>query len=829
MGLGSVGLVPRPNGRSKWQRRYLALAMLVLVGVVTYVVATASADAGNPILGTISGQLVVNPPGINGSPAGCTVNGPTFCTVTAYVRGQWNWYSHGSDCNTDRAAAGVGLIWNDPNEPGYTVTNGTLSKGVGVAQKLNGDTLNSLDRLVHPADLGNAAEGYPDLTGQQFRDPGPLTDFSGITNINGSTGANNWLGGCGREPLTVADRFPGPRPHRGRDDQCPRRERSEPRDLRRRNHHVQRRAVGLVGLRREQRRGRPVGYSHTYEKISDVSTICVNVYDVHGGGNVGNKNFQSPNQATDLGVNGSTGGMNGGNNDNSIQTNGTGAFDPTKACVSFPTIATSATGPVALGNPIHDVATLTGAATDASSNFPAASTVTFNVYNATTDPTCTTPLNATPLTSTGPVVVSSKPTYTSANFTPGSPGTYLWIATFAGNSDNSNAIGNCGDSGESSVINQLTPTVSTTVHNGADTGVTVVAAGTPVHDFVSVTGTGPTPTGNVTISWFTNGTCTAPAAATSSAIALTGGTVNATGFPQTPATAGKYGFEASYAGDTNYTAKTGSCEPLTVVASQISLSLAHNPDIVGSGAETVTATVQVDNGGGAGLVAAPIGTVVTLTIGTSSAAGSTFTPGAPLTTTTCATIANGTCTVMITSTGTGTTVVNATSSPLAGPAGSHDRGRHQYRHGDQELGELQHQPLAAAQPRHRRQRPGDGDGDGSGRQRRRPRLRPGAQRNRCHAHDRCREQGRRLYVRRRRHHDHVHHFIRHAREVRGPDHLDGHRHDHRRRERVTAGRPRPRRVADPGPDQHGDRDQELGQLKHLAVARAQPGHPRERR
>ena len=107
------------------------------------------------------------------------------------------------------------------------------------------------------------------------------------------------------------------------------------------------------------------------------------------------------------------------------------------------------------------------------------------------------------------------------------------------------------------------------------------------------------------------------------------------------------------------------------VNSNISLSLSHNPDIVGSGAETVTATVQVDNGDGLGFVAPPVGTVVTLNIDASSnAAGSTFTPGAPLLTTTCMTIANGTCTALITSTGTGTTVVKATSSPLAGPAAS---------------------------------------------------------------------------------------------------------------------------------------------------------------
>ena len=36
-------------------------------------------------------------------------------TVTIYVRGQWWWDSHNADCNTDRAGAGVGIIWNDPD------------------------------------------------------------------------------------------------------------------------------------------------------------------------------------------------------------------------------------------------------------------------------------------------------------------------------------------------------------------------------------------------------------------------------------------------------------------------------------------------------------------------------------------------------------------------------------------------------------------------------------------------------------------------------------------------------------------------------------------
>ena len=104
------------------------------------------------------------------------------------------------------------------------------------------------------------------------------------------------------------------------------------------------------------------------------------------------------------------------------------------------------------------------------------------------------------------------------------------------------------------------------------------------------------------------------------------------------------------------------------VSSKISLSLANNPDVSGSGPETVTATVQVDNGNGT-FVAAPVGTVVTLSIdAASTATGSTFVGGG--TSTTCTTVAGGTCTVQINATSTGTTIVDAHASPQAGPAGS---------------------------------------------------------------------------------------------------------------------------------------------------------------
>ena len=61
----------------------------------------------------------------------------------------------------------------------------------------------------------------------------------------------------------------------------------------------------------------------------------------------------------------------------------------------------------------------------------------------------------------------------------------------------------------------------------------------------------------MTFSWFTNGTCTAPAAATSSAFALTGGVADGTTFTQTPNVAGSFAFQATYSGDGTYTGSTG--------------------------------------------------------------------------------------------------------------------------------------------------------------------------------------------------------------------------------------------------------------------------------
>jgi len=105
-----------------------------------------------------------------------------------------------------------------------------------------------------------------------------------------------------------------------------------------------------------------------------------------------------------------------------------------------PSISTQASGPVTVGAAISDNATVT-----VSSGSPPTGTVTFNLYG---------PNNAS---CTGSPVFVSTVAVTSgaANsgpFTPASDGTYRWIATYNGDTNNSSVSGLCNDAGETSTV-----------------------------------------------------------------------------------------------------------------------------------------------------------------------------------------------------------------------------------------------------------------------------------------------------------------------------------------------------------------------------------------
>src|SRR5207245_6617064 len=100
-------------------------------------------------------------------------------------------------------------------------------------------------------------------------------------------------------------------------------------------------------------------------------------------------------------------------------------------------------------------------------------------------------------------------------------------------------------------------------------------------------------TGNVTYSFFTNGTCTLPASSTQT-VAISGGIVpNASA--TSPLAAGSYAFEAFYAGDGNYNSSTSSCENFVVSKATPTPSTAQ--DLIPNDSFTLTGGAAGDGSG----------------------------------------------------------------------------------------------------------------------------------------------------------------------------------------------------------------------------------------
>jgi hypothetical protein len=502
-------ILQRSGSRRKARALFVILSGAAVLASVLVFSITASADAGNPILGAINGSLVTNADG----------------SVTVSVRGQWNWLSHNTDCNFDRAGAGLALVWNDPNEPGYTLSANGITVQLGVASRktvtIGGvtepDPYNSIDGQVHPADLGvegGANSPLPGVTSptytvaQKFNDPAPTAQ-------NTTHPYQSWKGGCGREPLTA-------NPYSGH-------------------------PYGSWGYHSSL----GGGYSHTYVHRSDITHVCVNFYDVHGGGNDTSSTFQVPNGSNEIDV------LNNG--DNSVKTN---AFNAAQGanCVFFPHINnTTAVTNVIVGSAISDAAFIGGAVPGATYS------VTFNLY-APSDPGCSTSI----FTSTPPAVTASSTgtaTVTSGSYTTQASGDYHWTAKLFDSTGHQVDQTACGDTGETSHVNNATPTLTTTMFLG-DIATLTAQAGT----------SGVSPTGSITFNMYANANCTAPAQYTVTIPlngALTVNTVNditnnANQFASAQLANGNtYSWDVLYSGDANNNSVEVGCGTLTVAGSPV--------------------------------------------------------------------------------------------------------------------------------------------------------------------------------------------------------------------------------------------------------------------
>lgn len=230
---------------------------------------------------------------------------------------------------------------------------------------------------------------------------------------------------------------------------------------------------------------------------------------------------------------------------------GTNAITVNPVSPSISTIPSQG-GPV--GTVLNDTATLSGGVNPTGN-------VTFKLYSPS-DVTC----SSTPVYT---YTDSAAPYATTPGFTSTETGTYRWVAEYSGDASNNPVTSGCQE--EQVTVNKLTPVVVTEIHNASHTPITTASVGDTVHDSAVVTGSSTQPTGNVTFSFFDNGTCTGIPVATSSAFALSSGSVDATTFTQT-ALPPSAAFKAQYEGNSIYNSAEGVCEPLTVSKKSPSIS-----------------------------------------------------------------------------------------------------------------------------------------------------------------------------------------------------------------------------------------------------------------
>src|SRR5437763_10779717 len=230
----------------------------------------------------------------------------------------------------------------------------------------------------------------------------------------------------------------------------------------------------------------------------------------------------------------------------------------------------------AIGDSVHDSASLGGATPDASG------TVTYSVY---TDSTCTQGQQ-----DAGTVDVTDGQVPDSNPIEFDSTGTFYWQAIYSGDNHNNGATSACTD--EQLVIAPNSPSIGTTLSESAG------SHGDKVHDSAKLSGATAAAGGTVTYSVYNDSSCRNKVA--------DGGTVNVTNgsVPNsndvTFNTPGTYYWQASYSGDANNKPAVSRCtDEKLVIAPLIDLAVTKvgspNPITIGKG--DITWTMVVTNNG----------------------------------------------------------------------------------------------------------------------------------------------------------------------------------------------------------------------------------------
>ena len=209
-----------------------------------------------------------------------------------------------------------------------------------------------------------------------------------------------------------------------------------------------------------------------------------------------------------------------------------------------PAIATTLSATTtAIGTPVHDSATITGAS-------PAAGgTVTYNVFAGTS-------CSGIPAASSS-VTVASGTVPDSAAFTPMSAGTFNWQAIYSGDLHNASATSVCGE--ETLTVNGFSPSIATALSS------TTVNVGTPVTDTATLSGASVNAGGMVTYNVYAGTSTSSPLFSSTSSVV--NGVVGPSG-AFTPTASGTFNWQAVYSGDLNNASATSAygTETLTVLS-----------------------------------------------------------------------------------------------------------------------------------------------------------------------------------------------------------------------------------------------------------------------
>jgi uncharacterized repeat protein (TIGR01451 family) len=243
------------------------LCLVVLLALVAGGVAAATARADAPDV-----KVTTPAPGQHPFQTGTATVDSATGHVTVTLTGGWSWPTHGSDCNTNRAGAGVAVNWFDPADRGFHVTffdvaGGTVDTtpggpddfGVGAT---GAGGLNPVDSAVHPTENDTGTGAVVDIT-----DPSNFANWRGgcgvyssdtiLVNNNGNlsyTTATVSHGNFGKATPSSTD-FSG----------TPFNDPTPPSD------------PSLQGALLQ----------HVYASKNDVTQVCALIYDVHGDGNTG--------------------------------------------------------------------------------------------------------------------------------------------------------------------------------------------------------------------------------------------------------------------------------------------------------------------------------------------------------------------------------------------------------------------------------------------------------------------------------------------------------------------------------------------------------------